>query len=279
MSGRISAARRHLTFANVMSVIAVFIALGGASYAAINLPKDSVGTKQLKKKSVGTKQLKANAVNSNKVKNFSLGQTTSRKGRSRRARPDLRESRVPPAPQPGLPAAIWPAKYPNPVIADGAVDSDKVLNDSLGGADILESDLGQVPDAGSVDGLDGADLLRSAIYAVEQSVSLPGGFNTALSPNCEAGDLAIAGGWDVSQDITGNIHVRAFKRIGTDEWLVNLSNLGASAQDITAYVLWHRSGLVVSTSESVACTSRGVRTVCLGRSGAARAACSIPFSG
>ena len=72
MLRRIRVARRHLTFANVMSVIAVFIALGGASYAAVNLPKNSVGTKQLKKKSVGTKQLKGNAVNSNKVKNFSL---------------------------------------------------------------------------------------------------------------------------------------------------------------------------------------------------------------
>jgi hypothetical protein len=69
-----------MTFANVMSVIAVFIALGGASYAAINLPKNSVGTKQLKGKSVGTKQLKGNAVNSNKVKNFSLRANDFKKG-------------------------------------------------------------------------------------------------------------------------------------------------------------------------------------------------------
>ena len=80
MMRRISTARRHLTFANVMSVIAVFIALGGASYAAVNLPKNSVGTKQLKGKSVGTKQLKGNAVNSNKVKNFSLQANDFKKG-------------------------------------------------------------------------------------------------------------------------------------------------------------------------------------------------------
>jgi len=80
MLRRINTARRHLTFANVMSVIAVFIALGGASYAAVNLPKNSVGTKQLKGKSVGTKQLKGNAVNSNKVKNFSLRANDFKKG-------------------------------------------------------------------------------------------------------------------------------------------------------------------------------------------------------
>jgi hypothetical protein len=41
-----------LTYANVMATIAVFIALGGASYAAIKLPKNSVGTEQLKKGAV-----------------------------------------------------------------------------------------------------------------------------------------------------------------------------------------------------------------------------------
>ena len=54
--------RRHLSYANVMATIAVFIALGGASYAAIKLPKNSVGAKQLKK----------NAISSPKVKDGSL---------------------------------------------------------------------------------------------------------------------------------------------------------------------------------------------------------------
>jgi hypothetical protein len=40
--------RHRLSFANVLSVIALFVALGGASYAATQLPKSSVGTKQLK---------------------------------------------------------------------------------------------------------------------------------------------------------------------------------------------------------------------------------------
>jgi hypothetical protein len=40
--------RRHLTFANVLSVIAVFIALGGGAYAAVKLKANSVGSKQVK---------------------------------------------------------------------------------------------------------------------------------------------------------------------------------------------------------------------------------------
>jgi hypothetical protein len=53
--------RKRLTYANVMSSIAVFLLLGGATaFAALG------------KNSVGTKQLKKNAVNSSKVKNHSL---------------------------------------------------------------------------------------------------------------------------------------------------------------------------------------------------------------
>jgi hypothetical protein len=44
--------RRGLTFANVTSLLALFIALGGVSYAATKLPAHSVGSKQLKSKSV-----------------------------------------------------------------------------------------------------------------------------------------------------------------------------------------------------------------------------------
>jgi hypothetical protein len=54
--------RSGLTYANVMATIAVFLALGGGAYAALSLPKNSVGSKQIKR----------NAVNSSKVKNRSL---------------------------------------------------------------------------------------------------------------------------------------------------------------------------------------------------------------
>jgi hypothetical protein len=40
--------RRHLTYANVTVTIALFVALGGTSYAAFSLPAGSVGTKQIK---------------------------------------------------------------------------------------------------------------------------------------------------------------------------------------------------------------------------------------
>jgi hypothetical protein len=56
----------------VISLIALFVALGGTGYAALSLPKNSVGTKQLKKNAVTGSKIKKNAVTSSKVKNHSL---------------------------------------------------------------------------------------------------------------------------------------------------------------------------------------------------------------
>src|SRR5437879_6271924 len=47
----------RFSFANVMSVVAVFIALGGVGYAAIKLPKNSVGTRQIKNHAVTPKKV------------------------------------------------------------------------------------------------------------------------------------------------------------------------------------------------------------------------------
>jgi hypothetical protein len=44
--------RQSLTYANVMATVAVFLALGGVSYAAFTLPAKSVGSKQLKRHAV-----------------------------------------------------------------------------------------------------------------------------------------------------------------------------------------------------------------------------------
>lgn len=49
--------RPHLTFANVMATIAVFAVLGGGAYAATQLPRNSVGTKQIRNGSVTKRKL------------------------------------------------------------------------------------------------------------------------------------------------------------------------------------------------------------------------------
>ena len=62
--------RRHMTFANVVSIMALVFAMGGTGYAALKLPKNSVGGAQIKK----------NAVTGAKVKNSSLGPSDIKNG-------------------------------------------------------------------------------------------------------------------------------------------------------------------------------------------------------
>jgi hypothetical protein len=75
--------RTHFTYSNVMSSIAVFLILGGATaFAANQLGKKTVGAKQLKvnavttakikKEAVSKKKIKKNAVDGSKVKDGSL---------------------------------------------------------------------------------------------------------------------------------------------------------------------------------------------------------------
>ena len=64
--------RRHITPSLIISVIALFVALGGASYAAIKIPRNSVGAAQIKKNAVTSAKIKKNAVTSTLVKDRSL---------------------------------------------------------------------------------------------------------------------------------------------------------------------------------------------------------------
>jgi hypothetical protein len=57
---------------NAVAYLALFLALGGTSYAAAQLPKNSVGTKQIKKNGVRSSDIKKNAVNSAKIKDGSV---------------------------------------------------------------------------------------------------------------------------------------------------------------------------------------------------------------
>jgi hypothetical protein len=62
---------RHLR-SNAVAYLALFVALGGTSYAAIKLPAGSVGSKQIKNGTVKNADLAANAVTSPKVRDGSL---------------------------------------------------------------------------------------------------------------------------------------------------------------------------------------------------------------
>ena len=99
--------RSKLSFANVTSALALFVALGGTSYAAITLPRNSVGSKQVRPGAIGASELRKNAVRSSDVKDRSL----QLRDISRSARDSLRGQTGPTGP-PGPSGVTFRAAVP-----------------------------------------------------------------------------------------------------------------------------------------------------------------------
>ena len=111
--------RRRVTLANVVSFLALFVALSAASYAAIALPANSVGTKQIKAKAVKAAKLAANAVSTPKIKSHAVDGSK---------------------------------------IAPDAIDTTKVKDGSLTGADLNLPTIGKVPAAVAADSAGSAPI-------------------------------------------------------------------------------------------------------------------------
>lgn len=114
--------RNHLSFANVISMIALFVALGGASYAAVTLPKNSVGAKQIKKNGVGASEIKKNAVRASEIKSNAVSGGDVKDG--------------------GLTGNdIGDGSLGGADLGDNSVGGSEVTNDSLNADDIVGSSL------------------------------------------------------------------------------------------------------------------------------------------
>jgi hypothetical protein len=151
----------QLTFANVMSVIAVFLALGGTAFA-VQLGKNTVGSKQLKKNAVTGAKVKAEAITEAKVKA----------------------------------EAITGAK----VKAD-AITGAKVLNGSLTGADLAPASIDQsklAPGTTGIASIPNGSVGSAKLGTIDTHIaSVPLPDNTVLQravASCAAGEKLLSGG-------------------------------------------------------------------------------------
>ncbi|MDQ3851120.1 MAG: collagen-like protein [Actinomycetota bacterium] len=104
-------------YANVTATMALVVALGGTSYAAVSLPKNSVGSKQIRK----------NAVSSSKVKNRSLLSKDFKAGQLPRGPQGLPGQRGAPG-TPGAPGAPGASGAPGTARAYGTVNANGTLD-------------------------------------------------------------------------------------------------------------------------------------------------------
>ena len=181
----------------VVALVALFVSLGGSSYAALRLAKNSVGTRQLKKGAVTGAKLHPNAVTSKKVKDHSL------------LAKDFKAGQLPAGPQgpkgdPGVQGPAGPSagpaggdlsgSYPNPVIAPGVVTNAKLANPTVtvtagtgltGGGSIALGGQGTVSVADG--GIGAAQLQGGAVSTAKFAPS-------AVAPNAaELGGIAASG--------------------------------------------------------------------------------------
>jgi hypothetical protein len=136
--------RLHLSYANVVATLALFVALGGSSYAAVQLAASSVGSREVRDRSLRPRDLARRSVTRAKLGDGAVGRRELRRNavtsravadRSLRAA-DLAAGQLPrgergPQGPPGSDAQFAGAAaggdltgaYPSPQLAAGAIDS------------------------------------------------------------------------------------------------------------------------------------------------------------
>lgn len=186
---RLERPRPRLTYANVTATLALFIALGGTSYAVVQLPRNSVGPAQLR----------SNAVTSAKIRNGTVRRTDL----ARSARTGTRGPRGPHGPQGDRgPANVRIAPQAADVVLSGNPGQETQVRrmDSLpAGNWLLRFDAG--PQLGAPTGLhttcrmkvngdakaeartvvgDGGNATQEAVLVVETVVQQPAPFNVTV---------------------------------------------------------------------------------------------------
>ncbi|HEX5593094.1 MAG TPA: hypothetical protein VFX35_07080 [Solirubrobacterales bacterium] len=162
--------KRHLSVANVLSCIALFVALGGVAYAAVKIPPNAVKARNIANQAVTNPKIKREAVTSGKIRNGGVNAV------------DLGAGQV-----------------TNEKLATGAVTGKKIAKKAvsertLANEAVTVGKLGkEAVDASKISASLWAQLVRNVAYESSSSASNSEANKTATA-NCPKGKEAIGGG-------------------------------------------------------------------------------------
>ena len=196
----------RLTYANVTSTIALFIALTGATaYAASKLPDRSVGEFQLRPGAVTAEKIRKNAITAPKIKAEAIKQGKIANGSITAAK-------------------MTQGSVSNSSLQEGAVTNSKIAAEAVTGDKVNEGTLSQVPSASKADFATNAESASPPAFA---AVSSEATIDSSYSKNiAQVKDGTLAGvycvtaqgfnprGAQVSARFTGEGDVTAYVRIG-----------------------------------------------------------------
>jgi len=195
-----------LSYANVVSTLALFVALSGATaFAASKLPDKSVGEFQLRPGAVTAQKIRKNAITAPKIKAEAVKQGKIANGSI-------------------VAAKMTQGSVSNGSLQEGAVTNSKLAPEAVTGDKALESTFSQVPSAGKADFAAVAESASPpAFAAISSEATIDSSYSKAIA-SVKEGTLAgiycitAAGfnprGAQVSARFTGEGDVSAYVRIG-----------------------------------------------------------------
>ena len=197
--------KAKLTYANVTSTLALFIALSGATaYAATKLPDRSVGEFQLRPGAVTAEKIRKNAVSAPKIKAQAVKQGKIANGSITAAK-------------------LTAGSVASSSLQGGSVTNDKLAPEAVTGDKALESTFSQVPSAAKADFAANAESANPPAFA---RVSSEATIDSSLSKGVAVSEGSLGGiyclsavaftprGAQVTPHFTGEGDVSAYVKIG-----------------------------------------------------------------
>lgn len=161
---------RHLSYANVIATLALFVALGtGGAYAASQLAPKSVGAKQLRPGAVTADKLRKQAVTAPKIKALAVKE------------PKLAAGAV-------SASKLAVSAVTNEKLAASSISTEKLADSSVTGTKVDEASLGKVPSASFADE---ASFAQSANPAAFAAVAQEGDVDPSLSKGISSSNVSV----------------------------------------------------------------------------------------